>query len=123
MSTSPKATRFIQEIFSEVPTTYELVNHVLTFGLDTVWRKRAARLASTACAGIWVDMCTGTGEMAGCLSRLAPKETKIKAVDFSPAMMAEARKKPKLAHIDFVFADIKKLPFPDKSFNLIDRRS
>ncbi|MBU2498014.1 MAG: ubiquinone/menaquinone biosynthesis methyltransferase [Proteobacteria bacterium] len=116
---SAKSTRFIQTVFSEVPATYELVNHILTFGLDRVWRKRAARIASTAAPGEWADMCTGTGETAVYLRRLAPKETRIWAVDISPAMMAEATRKQEAESIDFVTADIKKLPFGDGSLDLI----
>ena len=119
MSTPPRKTSFVQNIFSEVPATYELVNHVLTLGFDIVWRRRAAKIASMAGAGQWADMCTGTGEMAICLDRLAPEGTRIQAVDFSPAMMAEASKKPEAEHIDFVPANIKALPFPDESINLI----
>ncbi|MHC4556751.1 MAG: ubiquinone/menaquinone biosynthesis methyltransferase [Planctomycetota bacterium] len=115
----PKTTSSVKRIFSEVPVTYELVNHILTLGLDIVWRKRAARIAATTGGVQWADMCTGTGEMAVYLSRLAPEGTKIFAIDFSGPMMAEASKKPEAEHINFVTADIKALPFPDESFDLI----
>jgi len=116
---SPETTGFVQGVFSEVPATYELVNHVLTLGLDLLWRRRAARIAAMADGGQWADMCTGTGEMAVYLSRLAPEGTKIHAIDFSLPMMAKARRKPQAQHINFVAADIRALPFPDESFNLI----
>ena len=109
----------IQSMFAEVPATYELVNHVLTLGLDVLWRRRAARIAAKAGGTQWADMCTGTGEMAVYLSRLAPKGTKIYAVDFSGPMMEKARNKPQAADITFVEADIKSLPFDDGSFDLI----
>ena len=115
----PNNTGFVQSVFSEVPATYELVNHVLTLGLDIVWRRRAARIAAETGGGEWADMCTGTGEMAVYLSRLAPKGTKIHAIDFSGPMMAKAAKKPEAEHINFVASDIKALPFPDESFDLI----
>ena len=120
VNTIPRSTTgFIKNVFSEVPATYERTNHVLTLGFDTVWRRRAARIAASAGGGHWVDMCTGTGEMAVYLSRLAPKGTRIYGVDFSPAMMAVARKKPEAKHIAFIPADIKALPFPDESIDLI----
>lgn len=120
VSSTPRATTdFVKRVFSEVPETYERVNHVLTLGLDTVWRWRAAKIAAAAGAGRWVDMCTGTGEMAAYLSRLAPGGTRIQAVDFSPAMMAEARKKPQAKNIEFITADIRALPFPNESIDLI----
>jgi demethylmenaquinone methyltransferase/2-methoxy-6-polyprenyl-1,4-benzoquinol methylase len=110
---------YVQDIFSEVPATYERINHVLTFGLDALWRRRAVRVALGAGTGRWVDVCTGTGETAISLSCLAPKGTQIHAVDFSLPMIAVAREKPDAAHIDFVPADIGALPFPDQSLDLI----
>ena len=109
----------IQNMFAEVPATYELVNHVITLGLDIVWRRRAARVAAKAGGTQWVDMCTGTGEMAVYLSRLAPEETKVFAVDFCESMMEKARQKPHAEHIHFVAADVKALPFDDDTFDLI----
>jgi demethylmenaquinone methyltransferase/2-methoxy-6-polyprenyl-1,4-benzoquinol methylase len=114
-----KATSGVQRMFAEVPATYELVNHVLTLGLDILWRRRAARIAARAGGTQWADMCTGTGEMAVYLSRLAPEGTKIYAVDFSDAMMEKVRAKPQAERINFVAADIKALPFDDASFDLI----
>jgi demethylmenaquinone methyltransferase/2-methoxy-6-polyprenyl-1,4-benzoquinol methylase len=114
-----KKTSTVEKVFSEVPATYELVNHVLTLGLDIVWRRRAAKIAATAKGGQWADMCTGTGEMAILLDRLAPEGTAIYGIDFSEPMLEQARKKSKAVRINFVASDIKALPFPDASFDLI----
>jgi len=64
-------------------------------------------------------MCTGTGETAAYLRRLAPVGTTVSAVDLSPEMMAEARKKPEAKDINFLLADVKELPFPNESIDLI----
>jgi demethylmenaquinone methyltransferase/2-methoxy-6-polyprenyl-1,4-benzoquinol methylase len=69
--------------------------------------------------GQWADMCTGTGEMAVYLSRLAPKDTRIYAIDFSPFMLEEARRKAGAEGIAFVLSDVSALPFPDESLDLI----
>ena len=119
MSAPDGTVDFVKEVFSEVPETYDRVNHILTLGFDTIWRKRAAKSAAKAKSGRWVDICTGTGEMAVFLSRLAPAGTQIHAVDFSPAMMAEAQKKPEASNIDFITADMKALPFADNSVDLL----
>ncbi len=109
----------MQRMFSEFPETYELTNHILTLGLDTVWRKRAARIAATDGGDQWADICTGTGEMAAYLSRLAPDRTKIYAIDFSQPMLAKARLKPEAGRLKFIYSDIKALPFPNDRFDLI----
>jgi demethylmenaquinone methyltransferase/2-methoxy-6-polyprenyl-1,4-benzoquinol methylase len=79
----------VQKIFSEVAESYQLVNHVLTFGLDILWRKKTAREAVKASGSFWLDVCSGTGEMALNLSRLAEKGIKIVTVDFCQPMLAK----------------------------------
>jgi len=116
----PATANFVQETFSpSVSTTYERVNHVLTFGLDMLWRGRAARIAAAAGGTQWADMCTGTGEMAVCLSRLAPSRVTVHAIDLSLPMMEEAMKKPEAPNINFVVSDVKSLDFPDESLDLV----
>jgi len=114
-----KPVKFIQRTFSQVPATYELINHVLTFGLDIIWRRRAARIASRAGSGLWGDMCTGTGETAAYLNKISPEGTKICAVDLSVPMLEVARSKPNSGRISFISSNIRVLPFPDNSFNLL----
>lgn len=111
---------FIREIFSpQVSTTYEVVNHILTFGHDVLWRRRAARIAAAQGGTQWADMCTGTGETAVYLRQLAPPETAIHAVDLSIPMMETAMKKPRARNIFFTVSDVKALHFPDNSLDLI----
>jgi demethylmenaquinone methyltransferase/2-methoxy-6-polyprenyl-1,4-benzoquinol methylase len=107
------------KIFSEVPETYELVNHILTFGLDIYWRRKTAKLASEGGGNMLMDLCTGTGEMAFYLSRLAPEGTKIYAADFSLPMIRKAQERKESARINFIHSDIDNLPFPDNTFDLV----
>jgi demethylmenaquinone methyltransferase/2-methoxy-6-polyprenyl-1,4-benzoquinol methylase len=113
----------VQKIFSEVADTYELVNHVLTFGFDILWRREAARKAARETAkandSFWLDICSGTGEMAMNLYRLAEEKVKIISVDFCYPMMARALKKKNVPDLSFVLAEASRLPFPDKTFDLV----
>jgi demethylmenaquinone methyltransferase/2-methoxy-6-polyprenyl-1,4-benzoquinol methylase len=109
----------VQKIFSEVAESYQLVNHVLTFGLDILWRKKAAREAVKAPGSFWLDVCSGTGEMALNLSRLAEKGVKIVTVDFCQPMLAKTSEKKETANISSVLAEAKHLPFPDETLDLI----
>jgi len=108
----------IQKIFDEVAPTYERLNRVLTLGLDGPWRKKAARAAAESGGGLWLDVCSGTGDMAQNLARIAPPGTCVVALDFSPAMLQKASEKPK-AQAAFVRADVKSLPFPSDRFDLV----
>ena len=111
--------RFIQKMFTEVPRTYKLLNHLLTFGQDIFWRRRAARVAAAGGGTLWLDACSGTGDMATCLSQLAGNGTNIVAVDFSLPMMSRAMKNFNVKRITFTLADVSCLPFQDNSFDVI----
>jgi len=109
----------IQKIYREVPRTYELVNHVLTLGFDMRWRKKAAKFAGAKGGAMWLDVCTGTGEMAVNLAELATGGTKVFGVDFSVPMVGVAAGKNGAGSILFSIADIQRLPFPDNTFDII----
>ncbi len=109
----------IQKIFSEVPETYELVNHILTFGFDILWRKRLAELAAKNGGQRWIDVCSGTGETAANLYRNKQNGIQVYAADFTKGMLLKAAEKPEGKHIKFVLSDVKELPFPDNQFDVV----
>lgn len=109
----------IQKIFSEVPRTYELVNHVLTLGLDTLWRKKAAKHAAQTGGTRWLDVCSGTGDMALLLRRAACEGTTVISLDVCLPMLRKAAAKPEAKTISFCIADAATLPFPDNTFDLV----
>ena len=109
----------VQKIYGEVAKTYELVNHVLTLGLDIHWRKRTARLATKKGGTTWLDVCAGTGEMALNLSNLADDGIDIYAVDFSYPMLKRTLVKKNMANVYPVIAEAGTMPFPDMSFDLV----
>ncbi len=109
----------IQKIFSQLPRRYELINHILTFGLDIICRKRTAKMGASGGGAIWLDVCTGTGEMAINLSRLKQNGTSIMAADFSLPMVQRAKQKPETNNISFVISDVAELPFENNSIDLI----
>jgi demethylmenaquinone methyltransferase/2-methoxy-6-polyprenyl-1,4-benzoquinol methylase len=109
----------LKRLFSEVSDNYELVNHVLTFGLDIYWRGKAAREAAKAGGSLWLDVCSGTGEMAQNLSRLAGKQVRIVSADFCLPMMSKALEKSAVPQILFSLSEAKALPFLDRTFDLV----
>ncbi|MBD3235739.1 MAG: ubiquinone/menaquinone biosynthesis methyltransferase [Candidatus Eisenbacteria bacterium] len=109
----------IREIFDEVPATYERVNHILTLGLDRLWRRRTARLAARAGGTRWIDVCSGTGELTLALARRARAGTQVTAYDFSGPMLSHAARKPAACGIAFVLGDARRMPFPGGTFDLL----
>lgn len=109
----------IQQVFTEVPKTYELINHILTFGMDIFWRKKAVKIAAERGGERWLDICSGTGETAAYLRRVAPKGTKVFSADFCEPMLKKAMEKPEGKNINFTLADANILPFKDESFDVV----
>ncbi|MDD8014946.1 MAG: ubiquinone/menaquinone biosynthesis methyltransferase [Acidobacteriota bacterium] len=114
----------LKEIFAEVAPTYERVNRVLTMGFERRWRRKAVRWAVEGGGRRWLDVCSGTGETAEALVRRAPAGTTVLAADFCAPMLAGIADKndsraPGVKAILPVLADVRRLPFPDESLDLI----
>jgi len=56
--------RPLQRMFTEVPPRYDLINSVITWGLDRWWRKRAAEECLSGKPKKMLDLCCGTGDLA-----------------------------------------------------------
>ena len=104
----------IQKLYSKITSTYELINH-----LDILWRKRAIKKIINSNGLRWLDVCTGTGETAAYLSRISKNGSQVFATDFSLPMITLAKNKPEGKQIKFSISEIKNLPIPDNSFDLI----
>jgi len=112
-------TNGIKKVFSEVPRTYDLLNHLLTFGLDKRWRAKAAEIAAQGGGDKWIDVCTGTGDMAIALLRRSEESTFVYVSDFSEPMLEKARVKSETGRLQFITADLRSLPFQDSFFDLV----
>ncbi len=99
-------------MFDGVVGTYDLLNRLLTWGLDGVWRKLCARECNSS--GVVVDLCCGTGDLALHILKQAAPEACIVGLDFSKAMLKAAGKKlGRRSKIDLVLADAAHMPFKE----------
>ncbi len=114
-----KVRKGIQKIYAEVAGTYEFINHILTFGMDTLWRKKAAKKAIKMGGTLCLDVCSGTGEMARSLVSLSKGNATVFAADFSYPMLAERFIKKKDPNLIPVIAEAGSLPFGDETFDLV----
>jgi demethylmenaquinone methyltransferase/2-methoxy-6-polyprenyl-1,4-benzoquinol methylase len=109
----------LKTVFAEVAPTYERVNRILTLGLDSRWRRAAADAAAALGGSAWLDVCSGTGDMARELAVRALAGTRVAALDFCPPMLALAAARDPGRRILFALGNVRALPFPDASFDLI----
>ena len=115
----------IQRMFDGIAPWYDFLNHLLSLNIDKLWRRRTTRLVppGPASAGPVLDLCTGTGDLALAYDRAAKGAVTVVGADFSPEMLALARRKSFKAgaaeRVTFVQADAQALPFPDGTFQLV----
>ncbi len=109
----------VRAMFERIARVYDLLNTVMTAGLDRKWRIRAVDLAGVAPGDRVLDVATGTGELALELARRVSPGGEVVGSDFSEAMLARARVKPKPAggELRFEWGDALALPYEDDSFD------
>ncbi len=114
----------VQSMFDRIAGNYDLLNHLLTAGIDRTWWWRTARTLRPILArpeARILDLCCGTGDMALALAkhRLSTASTApILAVDFSHQMLSLGQKKFRFNIIP-IEADALHLPIADSSLDLI----
>lgn len=117
------AAEHVREIFDSIAPSYDLLNHLLSMGLDRRWWGRAARSFREVLArpeAQVLDLCCGTGDMTAALLRERPGNAKaVVGLDFSGEMLDRARLKYAGANAEWVKGDAMHLPYADGSFDLV----
>ena len=119
------AANAVQQMFDTIAPKYDLLNHVLSAGIDRLWWWRAARsfravLAQPQTAVL--DLCCGTGDMSLALLKRRPNTTAdapILAVDFSHKMLSRGAAKFVGCNIIPVEADALHLPIAPGRLDLV----
>ena len=107
----------IAGMFDAIAPRYDLLNHVLSAGLDTRWRARAVQELQLPRAARIIDLCTGTGDLAVAAVRAHPDASVI-GIDFAGEMLRLAGRKMAslgLASISLVRGDGTRIPLADSS--------
>jgi demethylmenaquinone methyltransferase / 2-methoxy-6-polyprenyl-1,4-benzoquinol methylase len=114
-----KATR-IRDMFATIVPHYDIINTLMTLGLDRRWRRMTVAMAEPS-GSLALDIATGTGELAFELERARARS--VIGVDFCFEMVAAAMKKYTAAEqgkgVVFATGDAMGLPFPDATFDCI----
>ncbi len=107
-------------MFDSIAPRYDLVNRVLTLGIDGVWRAEAVRLATAGAPDRILDAATGTADLAVALKRSAPAADVV-GIDFAERMLEVGRAKARRAGLDVRLdvGDALDLPYPDASFDAV----
>jgi demethylmenaquinone methyltransferase/2-methoxy-6-polyprenyl-1,4-benzoquinol methylase len=101
--------RRVRDMFDAVAGRYDLVNRVMTFGMDVGWRRRAVRQLRLPGGAMVADLACGTGDLCRELSRDGYRAV---GFDFSLGMLAKAT-----TDVPLVQADVLRLPLADRSID------
>jgi len=111
----------IAEMFDNVSSKYDFLNHFLSMGIDIQWRKKAVKIIKESNSKYILDIATGTGDLAIAMSDLNPE--KIIGLDLSEGMLKVGREKILKRNlesvIEMVQGDSEDLPFQDNTFDAI----
>jgi demethylmenaquinone methyltransferase / 2-methoxy-6-polyprenyl-1,4-benzoquinol methylase len=101
----------VRSMFDRIAPVYDVMNRLMTAGLDRRWRKLTAD-AVVRPGDLVLDACCGTGDLA-----LAAQDAggKVTGLDFSERMLERARRKS--SSIQWIRGDLLELPFEDRSFD------
>ena len=101
----------VRTMFDRIAPVYDVMNHVMTAGLDVRWRRLAAESVVRR-GDLVLDAACGTGDLS--VADLTAGAGRVTGLDFSEKMLERARRK---APLDWVQGDMLALPFADATFD------
>lgn len=124
--------QYINDMFAQIARRYDLVNRIMTGGQDRRWRKLLVQQAQLPPHGRFLDIATGTGDIAFEVLRQYPHLGYVVGADFTLPMMHVGRQRFNAAKrrnrdatsrkretLSWSAADTLHLPFPDNTFDTV----
>jgi demethylmenaquinone methyltransferase/2-methoxy-6-polyprenyl-1,4-benzoquinol methylase len=111
----------VQNMFNNIAPKYDLLNHLLSAGIDKGWRKKVRRALADDHPEIILDVATGTGDLAIELAKMPVK--KIVGIDIAEDMLEIGRQKVAKKGLSRIITlekgDSENIEFPDNYFDAI----
>jgi demethylmenaquinone methyltransferase/2-methoxy-6-polyprenyl-1,4-benzoquinol methylase len=108
-------------MFDNIAGRYDFLNHLLSLGIDRIWRKRTIALLKPYSPKQILDVATGTGDLAITALKLQPES--ITGVDLSENMLAKAAEKIRSRKLEqrihLIKGDSEQLPFDSNKFDAV----
>lgn len=106
---------YVRGAFGKIARRYVLTNHVLSLGIDVLWRHTTARAVAKLRPQTVLDLATGSGDLAAEIQKRCPQASVLGA-DFSAPMLQEARRR---GLKNLIVADAMSLPVADDSVDVV----
>lgn len=115
-----KGTR-VQQMFNQIAPRYDLLNRLLSLGIDQRWRRLAVNRLQIPIDGTVLDVATGTGDVALEIARQTQAGVQIYGIDFSSEMIALGQQKiaasPYASRIELNVAPCESIPYAAETFH------
>ena len=115
-----KKKQFVQKMFDDISPNYDLLNHLLSFGIDIYWRKKFINLLNIRNHSKILDVACGTGDI--CFEIEKKYDVAIIGIDISKKMVELANKKATKKNqlkINFIQGDGENLPIESNSIDYL----
>jgi len=126
----------IAAMFNNIAGSYDIVNHILSFGVDKIWRNKLLKKVLKSNPKKALDIACGTGDISIALMK---KGIEVTGLDIANEMLEIAKTKTtkkykeyktkysnnnknkylEIKPIEYVLASADSIPFPDKTFDLV----
>ncbi|MFQ5612362.1 MAG: ubiquinone/menaquinone biosynthesis methyltransferase [Anaerolineae bacterium] len=111
--------QYVTEMFGRIAHRYDLMNRVMTGGRDVAWRRLLVREAQLPPEGRFLDIATGTGDIAFEALRQRPGLALVVGADFTLPMVAVGRARADGRPVRWAGADTQHLAFPSNTFDAV----
>ncbi len=113
----------VKAMFASIASRYDLLNHVLSFNIDTLWRRFTIRMVPPEPGVPILDCCTGTADLALAYHKAAKGQCPVIGTDFCHEMLAIGNAKLKKAgaadNVTLIEGDTQRLPLPSNMFGVV----
>jgi demethylmenaquinone methyltransferase/2-methoxy-6-polyprenyl-1,4-benzoquinol methylase len=120
LSKSPER---IAGMFDAIAGRYDLLNHLLSAGIDRRWRTRAVASLHLTGRETVIDLCTGTADLALAAAGARPGACRVVGIDFAGAMLRVGREKLRARGatlpVTLVRGDATRVPVADASADAV----
>jgi len=107
----------VKNIFDSIAFNYDFLNHLLSFGVDKYWRRKALKLSEIGKESFLLDIACGTGDVA--IEAYNKGAKRIIGADFSHNMLELFKKKSEWIEGKIIQTTAEQMPFRDNSFTNI----
>ena len=110
--------KLVNKVFTSVHKKYDFMNDIMSLGVHRIWKKNMIDWMNPQPDDIYIDVASGTGDLAKIISEKTNEKSKIFCIEPNQEMLSMGKEKlKKYKNINWKKASAEKLPFKDCTFD------